>query len=257
MNSYISNTDFLVEVAKGNVSGHSIVHKFGEASVGTSLVPVCESGFYRTPTAATELEFLSDSANDTSAGSGAREVTVLGLNASWAEVSQTVTTNGTTPVTLTTDLVRLYRWYVTSTGTYATQSAGSHAGTMTIRESGGGDTWSVIGTSPFTEGQSEIGAYTIPTAVTGYVLSQTLIVDSTKAVDAIFFQRPNADDVSSPYSGAMRLINKFIGVTGEVIIKPRSPVGPFVGPCDIGFMAKVGSSTGDVSVDFELLLVDD
>jgi hypothetical protein len=114
-----------------------------------------------------------------------------------------------------------------------------------------------IGTSPFAEGQSEIGAYTVPTGKTAYVLSQHVVVDSSKTVDAIFFNRPNADDVSSPYSGAMRLVNKFIGVTGEIRFAPKAPQGGFVGPCDIGFMAKVASSTGDISVDFDILLVDD
>ena len=254
----IRNTSyFLVEVAKGNVTGHSLVHKFGEAAVGSTLQPVCESGFYRTPTSATALEFVSSNNADRAAGVGAREVTVVGLNSSWAEVSQTVTTNGTTAVALGTDLVRLYRWYVSSTGNYADQSNGSHVGTLTIRESGGGNTWSTIGTSPFQEGQSQIGAYTIPTGKTGYVLSQHIVVDSSKTVDAVFFQRPNADDTSSPYSGAMRVVNKFIGLDGPVELVPRTPIGPFVGPCDMGFMAEVSSSTGDISVDFEILLVDD
>ena len=128
--------DFLIEVRKGNIAGHSLVHKFGEASVSTSLVPVTGSVEYPTPTSATSLELISSDTNDTSSGSGAREVTVLGLNGSWNEVSQTVSTNGTTAVALTTDLLRIYRWYVSQSGTYATQSAGSHAGTLTIRESG-------------------------------------------------------------------------------------------------------------------------
>ena len=249
--------DFLIEVAKGNIAKHSIIHKFGKASVGTTLQPVTSSGTYQTPTTATALEFVSSSANDTSAGSGAREVTVLGLNSSWAEVSQTVTTSGTTPVNLTTDLIRLYRWYVSSSGTYATESAGSHSGTLTIRTQDAVTDWSTITITPFAKGQSEIGVYTIPTGKTGYLLSQHITVDSSKVVDIVFFQRPLADDVSTPYSGAMRVINQFIGLAGPEDLSPKSPIGPLVGPCDIGFMGKVSASTGDVSVDFEILLVDD
>jgi hypothetical protein len=255
--TFIPSKEFLIQVAAGDIAGHSIVHKFGEASVGTTLQPVTESGFYRTPTTATALEFVSSDANDTSAGTGAREVTVVGLDASWNEVSQTVTTNGTSAVALSTNLIRLYRWFVSSSGTYADASTGSHAGTMTIRESGGGATWSTIGLAPFAEGQSEIACYTIPAGKTGYILTLDVVADSNKRVDAVFFQRPNADDVSAPYSGTLRVVNKFLQVQGEVSLRPQAPIGPFVGPCDIGFMAEVTSGTGDIEADFELILIDD
>lgn len=255
--TYFGLRDYLIEVARGNVAGAAIVHKFGEHSVGTTLVPVCEGGVYQTPTTATALEFLSSDANDTSAGTGAREVTVIGLDSSWNEVSQTVTTNGTSAVALGTNLIRLYRWYVSSSGTYATSSSGSHAGTLTVRVSGAGATWSTIGTSPFAEGQSQIGAYTVPTGKTAYLLSDQVDVDTSKTIDAVFFQRPNADDVATPFSGAMRVVAKYIGVSGHQPHIYSTPKGPFVGPCDIGFMAKHASSTGDVSVDFELLIIDD
>ena len=125
--TFVPNRNFYAEVAKGNVPKHSLVHKFGAHTLTTTLEPICFSGFYRTPTTATALEFVSSSTNDTSAGTGAREVTVIGLDSSWNEVSQTVTTNGTTAVALSTDLIRLYRWYVSSSGTYATQTTGLKA----------------------------------------------------------------------------------------------------------------------------------
>jgi len=37
----------------------------------------------------------------------------------------------------------------------------------------------------------------------------------------------------------------------------KAPKGPFVGPCDIGFMAKVSLTTGQTSCEFELLLIED
>ena len=117
--TYIRERDWYTEVAKGNVPGHSLVHKFGATDAGTTMAPVTVSGFYRVPTAATALEFVSDDANDDAAGTGAREVTVVGLDENWAEVTQTVVTDGLTPVALGTDLIRLYRWYVSSSGTYA------------------------------------------------------------------------------------------------------------------------------------------
>ena len=72
--SYLGNSDFLTEVAKGNVAGNSIIHKFGKnISTNTSFTPVSIGGIYQTPQAgsATTLRIKSGgNANDTAAGSG-------------------------------------------------------------------------------------------------------------------------------------------------------------------------------------------
>ena len=101
---------------------------------------------------------------------------------------------------MSTNLIRLYRWYVSSSGTYATQSAGSHVGDLTIRASGAGAIWSTIPNTPFPSGQSEVGCYTIPTGYTGYLLTKNIFTDTSKTADIFFFKRENADDVSAPYS---------------------------------------------------------
>jgi len=252
----LRTSSFLIEVQRGNVSGVKIVHKFGTSSVGTTLQPVTLSGTYKTPTSATALEFVSDNTNDTSDGAGAREITIIGLDNNWKEVVQTIETSGTAPVALPTDLTRLYCWYVSKSGTYADGTNFSHAGTLTIREAGGGDVWSTINTTPAPLGQSQIGVYTIPAGKSGFILTQDVYVDSNKVVDFILFQRPSADTVSAPYS-PMRVVNKFIGVSGWAKFDFNAPIDAFVGPCDIGYLAKTGTGTADITVNFEILLVDD
>ena len=256
--SYFGNNDWLVEVARGNVPGAALVHKFGAGTIGTTLVPISFSTAYPTPTTATALEFVSSDDEDGGAGTdtGALEVTVQGLNSSWAEVSQTVTTNGTTAVALGTNLIRLYRWYVSSSGTYATAAAGSHQGILTIREAGAGATWFTIPITPFPMGQSQIGAYTVPTGKTAYILSWGTTSDSTKTLTAILFQRPLADDVTTPFNGAMRAIAYKSGIVSGFESTPHSPWGPFVGPCDIGVLGKISATTSAVSTDFEMLILD-
>jgi hypothetical protein len=243
---------------RGHYPGITIVHKFGKnAAVGTSYTPITISGFYRTPTALTSLEIVSSSADDAAAGTGARTVYIQGIGTGWAEVSETVTLNGTTAVDLANQYFRIYRAYVVTSGTYATSSAGSHAGDITIRVDGGGDTWATInGSSSFPKAQTEIGVYTVPAGYTAYVKEVYLDVESNKAADILMFQRPDADTVSAPYA-AMRVVQDFNGVEAEVIEQFSSPLGPFPASTDIGFMAKVASGTGSVSVDFEILLVED
>lgn len=253
---YLDNLrDFFTEVSEGNITGYSLIHKFGaSASIGTTLLPVALANTYQTPTTATSLEFVSNSANDTANGTGARQITVIGIGADWTEVSQTVTTNGITAVALTTPLLRLYRWYVSQSGAYATQATSSHVGKLTIRVAGGGTTWSQIPITPFPMGQSQIGVYTIPLGKTAFLLSLDAYVSSSKAVDVLVFQRPNANDITAPYTGAIRLVSQWAQVTGHLPVKYRSPRGPFVGPCDIGFMAKTSTGTGSATVEFELIL---
>lgn len=254
--TYIKTTDYQLEVAKGNVSGTTIVRKFGRnPSIGTTTAPISITGLYQTPTAATALEIVSSSANDTSAGSGARTVTIIGLNSSFVETTQTVTMNGTTPVALSTDLIRAYRMYVETSGTYGSASAGSHAGTITLRTSGGGATWLQLALiNSFPMGQSLCGAYTVPDGYTGYVYLTNMSVESTKTITLYFFQRPNSDTVSAPYS-SVRVQSVFDAVAGFVDFGDDHFLGAFSAKTDVGFMANTSSGTAAVSVEFKIYLV--
>lgn len=252
----MSNSDFYYRVANGQVPGHSLVKKFGSGSVGTSVVPITQTQDYQTPTTAQALEFVSNNANDTAAGSGAQEITIQGLDSNWEQVTQTLETNGTTAVALGTNLTRLYRWYVSRSGTYATSTAGSHAGILTIQGSGGGTVWDTIPVAPFPMGQSQIGVYSIPSGKKAFLYHKNVHVDTNKSADVFFFQRPIVDDVTTPYTGTMRLVNREVGAAGSIVTGDAFPSGPFVGPCDIGYMGEVSTGTADISVNFELLLVD-
>jgi hypothetical protein len=246
---------FLVEVAKGNIPGHSIIHKFGHGNVGTTFVPICNALVYQTPTTAIALEVVSSDADDTSAGAGARTVFIEGLALDGSIVTQTVALNGLTAVPIPTNLWRLYRWGVLTSGVYATTGTGSHQGVLTIRVASAGATWSTISITGYPHGQSEIGWYTVPGGYTAYILTQIVKVDSTKSVDIMFVKRNNADTVAAPFS-AMTMVEEFIGVAGSGSgLSPDAPVSGFGAFTDIGWLGKVTSSTGDVSVDFEILLI--
>jgi hypothetical protein len=253
---YADTSEFYLNVARGHVAGHSIVHKFGAGTIGTTLIPISLGvGDYKTPIAPVALELLSSDALDTSAGTGAQEITIVGLGADWKETSATYATNGVTPVPCGS-WTRVYRVFVSASGTYATSTAGSHAGTITVRVAGAGDSWVSLPILPSPVGQSQIGAYTVPAGKTAYLLTKTIVVDAVKAADVYFFQRDNADDVATPFTGAMRLVEREIGVTGTISVVFSTPKGPFIGPCDIGFLAVVGTGSADVSVEFELVLID-
>ena len=250
--------EFLLKVSQGLIDGCSVVHKFGRNSnVSTSVVPVCDGGFYRTPTSPVILEAISTSTNDTAAGNGAQKITVIYLDSGFEQQTGTLEMNGTTATTeKITDVMRVFRIYVSRSGSYATQSQASQDGTITLRVNGGGDTWATLPliTANFGAGQSLIGCYTVPAGKTAYILSSMITVDSNKTANLHFFKRENADDVTTPFSGVMRLQNLYTGVTGVHEITHLTNES-FPEKTDIGFLASAGAAS-DVSVEFELLLID-
>ena len=262
--SIVIPKDFFIEVEKNNIPGHSIVKKFGRnTSVATTWSPVCIGGIYQTPTGATTLEFVSSDVNDCVASTGMHEIVVEGLDANWVAQTQTMSahsTSGTTAVSVSGTWTRVFRSYVSKTGTYATQSAGSHAGTITVREAGGGSTWGTISIdTDFPLGQTLIGAYTIPSNSTGYIYLTSITADSGKTINMAFFKRENANVVTTSYTGVMRIQTIFTGISGGTPFNKAGehfPLGGIPGPADIGFLAR-GASNPDVAVEFEILLVAD
>lgn len=256
-NLKVANVEELFSIAKGLVIGHSLVHKFGKhEDIPSSFVPLSIGGIYQTPqvSGATTLRVKAGNINDSSTGSGAREVTLIGLDETGAEVTETLATNGTSPGAAgTITWLRVPRGYVSKTGTYASAAADSHAAEIVIENSAGTADWLTIHKPDIGRGQSQIGVYTVPLGKTAYVFSYLLTTDSNKAVDFLFFQRESILDTTAPYQ-ARRAIVEEIGIQGYL---PGSFEGgqSFQELTDIGWMVKAAASA-QATVDFEIALVD-
>jgi hypothetical protein len=252
--------ELYLEISKGNIPGHSVIHKFGHNdAVGTTIVPVSASGVYQTPTTAQSLELISTATTDNQAGIGARTVSIEGLDASYAYqavVANMHATDGTVAEAVTGTWTRVYRMHVEDSGTYASSAAGSHQGTITLQNSGGGVAWASLEThGGFPLGQSQIGAYTVPAGKTCYVGHLSIETDSSKAVDLVFFQRESANVIAAPYS-AMRGQAVFTGITDTQDLSHKTWRGPYLEYTDLGFMAARSSAgSSSVSVDFEIIEV--
>jgi hypothetical protein len=250
-------SDFGVDIAKGEVPGHSVIQKFGRNSAITnSFDPITESTFYRTPTSNTALEVLSNDADDNATGAGARSITYEGLQESGGNlvvVTNTVSLNGTTAVALPDSLIRLYRWQVATTGTYANQTTPSHQGTLTIRESGGGDTWSTIAINTFGRGQSQIGAYTVPSGYKAYITDIVYSVENDKEAEILLLQRNGVLNTSAPYD-PIRLVTEISSAKGASNVHYPAPL-VFDEETDIIFFGKLKAGSGPGTVDFTLYLV--
>ena len=162
-----TSTDYFVEVARGNVSGHSVVHVFGEnPDIDAGQEDLWGGGGDYTgfnATGAETVDVFSSDAADTSAGTGARTVMLYGLDASFAEQSETVTMNGTTHVVSVNSYIRLDRVKVLTAG-----SGGENAGVLTVHQTT--TTAVVFAAVPIGFNHSLIAAHTVPAGKTGYFL---------------------------------------------------------------------------------------
>jgi len=241
--------DYYTALATGRIPGREIFFKFGQNSaIGTAFEPVTPSGVYQTPTAPVNLELISTSTDDTAEGSGAQEVTISYLDGTGALQSQTRTTNGTSAVALTAPVWRLLRWYVSRTGTYASQSAPSQLGALTLRVAGAGAVWDTLPLldTAFGSGQSLIACYTVPLGKSLYLDAGGIYVESTKVVTSVFFERENALDVTTPFTGTLRTQAVYVG---NDTFTPFSLKRTFAALTDVGFMCKAAVSA-NVSIEF-------
>jgi len=256
----ITDNSYYSDISEGNTSGKSVIHKFGRhLGVGTSFVPISVGGIYRTPqpAAATTLRIKAGNAADTSNGAGARTVYIEGLNASGVLTSETLTTNGASAGTASSNsYIRLFRAYVATSGTYATSAAGSHTASIVIENSAGTENWATIDATNFPKGQSEIGVYSVPLGYTAYIKNIDIHVETSKPANVLLFQRQNILETAAPYT-AMRAVYNVIGTVDEVILPREMPLGPFPALTDLGFMGRVASTSASVSVFYDIILIAD
>ena len=257
-------SDYDIDIARGSVGHMGVVHKFGRnEDLGTAIEDVWTvGGTYIWETIASTLEAISTSANDDAGLTGARSITVEGLDENFEEVSEVIVMNGTT-VTLetTTTFIRVNRLYVEDAGSYHTGTVtGGSAGDITLQRSGAGNIQGEIlrtdaGAVVWGFGQSQVGRYTVPAGKTG--LLQRLYVDNAAAknADVAFFQRRGADVIVAPFTAA-RMFKNWPDLAGrsEHIYKV-----PLLVPekTDVWARARLLSgSAGEVTVNMEIVLHD-
>lgn len=224
-------------------------------SVGQTFVPVAPGGVYRTPqvSGAANLRIRSGgNANDTAAGTGARQIRLSGLNAAGEEISETLATAGASASAATSQkFLRLHEAEVSLSGTYATQTAGSHAGDITIEDTAG-NLWSEIPLNTFPEGRTRIGAFTLPVNYEGYLIGFRINAAAGKQVDALLFKREGILQTSAPYE-PMAVITELFDVTGFLGISYDAPI--YLPPLtDVGIMTVIDVQTAQVSTELGLLL---
>ena len=165
---YGKNELFELQVARGQIQGHKNVTVFGfNPDVDTTQVSVWPLPSLITfPAAALQMTVSSTSANDTSAGTGARTIVVEGLDAKYNEVTETVIMNGQTAVTMSTALLRVNYAYVATAGSGNSAAGDIYIGTGTVTAGVPATVYDII---KFDYNNTTTGSYTVPANYTAYV----------------------------------------------------------------------------------------
>jgi len=254
------SSEFLLDVVTGIVPGHSIISKFGanDAVTEAGFTVVSHGGIYQTPISAKSLEFVSDDIGDALNSTGMWEIKIIGIGADFEEKEEVIAahaTDGRIAVVIPDTWFRVFRAYITASGVYASQTVGSHIGVITIRESGGGAIWAIIGNEGFPHGQTQISAYTVPKGKTAYINGISINTETNKPVNIFGFIRENANKVTPPYD-TMRAFTEITGLESPINKSKKSWYGPFPEYTDLGFLAKrVAVGTASVTVDFEIIII--
>lgn len=129
--------------------------------------------FIPKPTSAVAMEIVSDSANDTSAGTGARTVVIGYLDGTYAPLTFTATLNGTTAVAIPGTVLRVNSVVVATAGTVG----GANIGNLSVRAAGGlGATYSYMGAAI---GIARSSLYTVPTGFVFDIVSMVFSINRT------------------------------------------------------------------------------
>jgi hypothetical protein len=183
-------------VAEGDIPDHEPLLKFGTrsavAAATASTVWEGNTARYQYMSTAQQLKISSASVNDTSVGTGARTLRLVGLDSNYAELEETVTMNGTSIVTSTGSFIRIFRAYVVTCGTLYT-----NAGKITITNNAGTVEQAVINAG---DAQTLMSIWTVPTGKTLYITKGSASTDSNKGSRISLFARKLDGGILYPWT---------------------------------------------------------
>lgn len=235
-----------LSVVMEKVANATLVHGFFEShDLTTTIKTVWEGpGIYVYPPSATQMTISSSDANDTSAGTGMRQITVEGLDADYNPISETIILNGQTPVTTVNSYFRVQGIGMRGIDVGATGSNEGDiymgVGTVTL-----GIPATIYNLISATENSSHSGFFTIPAGFKGYFYGVEVSSPAGKPLEIGGFIK-NGNPVFFQISG--------FHIEGYVDSEPPFP-DHIDEKTDIEFRAKMDSGGGAVKAHAHLLMI--
>ena len=221
------------DIVKGNMWDTRPLNIFGfNRTIGTGFETIWDDGGnYTFPTSAVTMDVVSTSASDT------MDVLISGLDANYAEISETVTLTGTVAVTTSASFLRINSAIIL---------AGSNVGDISI--SNGGTKYGFIGA---TLGTTQSSVYTVPAGHSLYLLRIDVCSGTNNGQKYLTFR-----NVVATSAGRTLRVAEATFSTSQVSFDRQVPfkIGE---KSDFHFEAKSSSSENEVSIFLEAILVKD
>lgn len=224
---------FLYDVAKGNMFDTEALNIFGyNKTVSTTFETVWDDGgAYVYPTSAVTLDVVSSSASDT------MQVLIKGLDANYAEISETITLTGTTAVTTSTAFYRINS---------ATILSGSNVGDISFSNSG--TKYAFIGA---TIGTTQACVYTVPAGHSLYLFRIDVVSATASGSQYVIFR-----NVARTSTGRILRVAEGTMASSQVSFDRQVPF-KIAEKNDFHFEARSSASTNEVAIFIEGILVKD
>jgi len=241
-----------IPIAAGSVTGYKAIHKFGRnPNVGNAPETVWMYGGkyqYLDVGAASTLYAYSANAQDSASGTGARTITIQGLDNNFNEIEETVTVGG---AATTLEFLRVYRAFVATAG-----SLNTNIGDVLISTAsgGGGTVLADIGTvgtgSTFGLGQTQLALYTVPAGKRGYLTTWNVGLAPANNKATVLLKSRELD-------GAAAFRTKdIVDLVGGYHTQNYSIPLCFPAKTDIEILAS-GDTSSIISSSFDIILVDE
>jgi hypothetical protein len=186
--------------------------------------------------------------NDTAAGTGAREITVEGLDENWNEVTETIATAGASAsASTTTTFIRVNRAYVSDCGTFG----GNNTGIIRIEDTAA--TVGILAHIPAGLGNTFQAIVAVPAGKTVYITKVNTSVGESDSADVRLW-RVNDGNLATPCKQYESVTADFAGFQPDKL----ETYFKFDERETIGWDATriTGQGTARVSVEFDYVLID-
>ena len=225
--------DFNLQVARGQIQGHSTVNIYGyQPEVAQTFIPIWENATaYTYPPSAITMYVAGTNGDSAS-------ILISGLDAGYKPISETVVMNGSTPVPTVKQYLRINSMQVTA------GSATNPAGVVTLKNLAANTIYAQINTGV---GRTQAAIYTVPAGYTFY-LSRIDVNTSLNGSNFATYQNKTATP-----SGVITLTQQapFAINYNTQRVMPRA----FSEKTDIQLMCKVNSTAGVISISQEGYLI--
>lgn len=240
---------YQVDIAKGNISGATVIHKFGRNPDAdqNEVVDIWDGDAeWVAPTAARTHTIVSSNTADTSAGTGARTVQVYGLDQDYALANEVVTLGGTVGTVTSGSYNIIHRMIVRTAG-----DAGQNMGSITATAASDNTITAAILAG---NNQTLMAIYQIPANKTGYMTGFYADMQrsvTTGACDIQLKEKPDGEVYQVKFVGGV------VGAGSSYLERRYDVPRSIPAKTTIKMTATASANNTDVSAGFDIILVDD